>query len=68
MRTGFWQNVSWPQNSGIFFGGFTIQDRGLSPYPYANHVYYGIFTYMTGWFWTRANGQVNIPAPWILWL
>jgi hypothetical protein len=39
----------------IFFGGFTIQDRGLSPYPYANHVYYGIFTYMTGWFWTRAN-------------
>ena len=24
----------------------------------------GIFTYMTGWFWTRANVGIHIPAPW----
>ena len=24
----------------------------------------GIFTYMTGWFWTRANVGVDILAPW----
>ena len=23
-----------------------------------------IFTYMTGWFWTRANVGIHIPAPW----
>ena len=23
------------------------------------------FTYMTGWFWTRANVGIHIPAPWV---
>ena len=32
--------------------------------PYANHGS-GIFTYMTGWFWARANVGVHIPAPWV---
>ena len=31
--------------------------------PYANHGA-GILTYMTGWFWTRTNVGVHIPAPW----
>ena len=31
--------------------------------PYANHGA-GILTYMTGWFWARANVGVHIPAPW----
>ena len=25
---------------------------------------YGIFAYKTGWFWTRANVGIHIPAPW----
>ena len=25
----------------------------------------GIFTYRTGWFWTRANVGIRIPAPWV---
>ena len=25
------------------------------------------YTYMTGWFWTRANVGIQIPAPWSIW-
>ena len=35
-------------------------------FPYATHGA-GIFTYKTGWFWTRANVGIHIPAPWSIW-
>jgi hypothetical protein len=26
-----------------------------------------LLTYRTGWFWTRVNVGVHIPAPWSIW-
>ena len=56
-----WCHVS--NDFAMFESKETIQWSSIIYNPYANHGA-GIFTYKTGWFWTRANVGIHIPAPW----